>query len=418
MPLTAKTLSAQAELLKTQQTAVNKLTDQNFKTGATVLINTQKQTLIDNDIYYKDSATAITIPTQTNPSAPGLVGSTSGPVVLSDYEQALKNAMTDTPIPNNIPTTALEAESVAMQTPDLNYTDPSFPPDPVIPVNPIITTAPTVLPDFSGFSLPVFFKDPGIDMISLETPSAIMVMNRKTSAIQYQTNRFFLQSLTKPQQEKFQIMETFGDPHVFFYGDRTKMYTLQGVLLDGFYRENADDATNVWNTARKNAANKNMWATAMQQFYNDHLRGTALKNEGNIAALYVNGWLIKGYPVNLTIMKESNSMPDVVTFQMSWVIEQELLLRGPDVEYQYKMLDQTNKLVSLVNSLSAKQSDYFNFRSIYQTLASTLPPVNSVTLKAAQSKYQSLVPEITELQRQISILMSANSKKNALLNMD
>lgn len=197
----------------------------------------------------------------------------------------------------------------------------------------------------------LLFKDPGINVVTFETPSVIMILDKKTSSVEKRTNKFLLQMITKPQQEKFQVIETFGNPHLYFYGQRTRVYNIQGILLDAFYDH--EPGTTSEGTATIDTAYRNQWATGFQNFYNNNLRGTILKDGNKIAALYVNGWIIKGYPINLTIMKESNAMPDTVSFQMSWVIESEALLMANKTDSFYKIKTDSGELVKLMNEKSA-----------------------------------------------------------------
>ena len=198
------------------------------------------------------------------------------------------------------------------------------------------------------------FKDPSMFIVTNETPTVMMILNKSDSKILNQTNKFLLQSITKPQQEKFQVIETFGKSHVFFYGERTRVYTIQGVLIDGLRQYESFSAVTE-NQHRTQFSNN--WSTALQDFYNTELRGTLLKDRGHIAALYVNGWMIRGYPVQLTIAKESNNMPDAVTFQMTWVIEDEILLNRGIVRDMYKN-PETGQVLDAQNIVNKLLYDY------------------------------------------------------------
>jgi len=79
------------------------------------------------------------------------------------------------------------------------------------------------------------FKRPIESLCPINTPATILILSDPGSKIQYSTNKFILQSITKPHNEKVQIMETFSNSHLFFFGERTKIYTMQGVVLDAFF---------------------------------------------------------------------------------------------------------------------------------------------------------------------------------------
>ena len=65
--------------------------------------------------------------------------------------------------------------------------------------------------------------------------------------------KFILQSVQEAHQEKSQIVETFGDFYVFFYGERPPVYQFSGVLL--------------------NTENLN-WASEFNYYYENYMRGT------------------------------------------------------------------------------------------------------------------------------------------------
>jgi len=123
------------------------------------------------------------------------------------------------------------------------------------------------------------------------------------------SNKFFLQSIGEAQQEKSQILETFGEPLVLFFGERTRVYTLRGTFLDAKRVESAglQDSV-VYN-----------WAAGFRKFYDERLRGTVLAEKNEIAILTVNDQVYMGYPTSLTINTDSRN-PFTSSFTMSWVV--------------------------------------------------------------------------------------------------
>lgn len=51
-------------------------------------------------------------------------------------------------------------------------------------------------------------------------------------AISLRYANFILTSAVEARQEKFQIMETFGDPFIFFFGEKPSIYQFSGLLLN------------------------------------------------------------------------------------------------------------------------------------------------------------------------------------------
>ena len=45
---------------------------------------------------------------------------------------------------------------------------------------------------------------------------------------------FLLQSVSEDRMEKQQILETFGEPYIFFFGERPRILNFQGILINTF----------------------------------------------------------------------------------------------------------------------------------------------------------------------------------------
>jgi len=192
-------------------------------------------------------------------------------------------------------------------------------------------------------------KSVGLAISSIEKKPATIVILDKKNNIRMQTNKFLLTGLSKVQQERFQVIETFGEPSITFFDERSRMYTMQGILMDADYMMpiptpdlnaagGSNDSPNV-KAAKEDLRMKKQaryqWAQAFQTFYTEHLRGTRLKEKDFVAAIYVNNTVIRGYPLQLTLSKESQQMPDTVSFQMTWVIEKEFLEKAKTIQYMY-----------------------------------------------------------------------------------
>lgn len=255
------------------------------------------------------------------------------------------------------------------------------------------------------------FKRPLTGINPINTPATIMILDHTTGkrgTINQQTNKFILQNISKPHNERVQIIETFGKSHVFFYNERTRVYSMQGVMLDAFY-QTGDFASTIPTTQNQY---RNMWALGFQQFYNEHLRGWKLKTQGKIAALYTNGWLIKGYPINLVISKESTTMPEAVTFQMSWVIEDEFLLNAKLAERIYNGIRFDPATVGVVNELNIK-IDRYN-----EALARFNDATAPVEKAAYLSEYKRLEQEVVELQSKFNSTVAQLSPNKSIVDLN
>jgi len=94
----------------------------------------------------------------------------------------------------------------------------------------------------------------------------------KTYTTQY-TN-FLLQSVIEQREEKQQIVETFGDAYIFFYGESPRMLQVSGLLL---------------NTADFG------WAAEWWDNYERYMRGTRLVENGARLYLIYDDVIVEGY---------------------------------------------------------------------------------------------------------------------------
>jgi hypothetical protein len=204
-------------------------------------------------------------------------------------------------------------------------------------------------------------KDHTLNLEQIEAPAFIFITSALSSdpSIKYMTNKFFLESIAKPKMERFQILETFGDSKLLFFGERTKVYTITGMLLEGLDNTQQDDQIiQLKDTAQLGALelrNQYRWSTGLQTFWDAQLRGSLLASNGYIANLYTERALLVGYPLQLQVVRDTNS-PFLVNFQMTWAVFSELFI-DPVVGTYYSGQNQnsTNK-----NRLNAWKTIYMN----------------------------------------------------------
>lgn len=99
-------------------------------------------------------------------------------------------------------------------------------------------------------------------------------------------SRFFLQSVTEAEQEKYQVVETFTGFYAFFYGKRPPIYRYSGLLLcDNNYR----------------------WNNDFKFVYENFFRGTmAVEFNAEVFLMY-DGRQVAGFPLNLTMQQDAIS---------------------------------------------------------------------------------------------------------------
>jgi hypothetical protein len=124
-------------------------------------------------------------------------------------------------------------------------------------------------------------------------------------------SRFFLQSAVEQQTEKYQIVETFSDFYVFFYGVRPSIYRYNGIVLSD---------------------PKNRWQNDLQYFYQNYFRGTQLAERAAQAVLYYNSRQVSGFILGLS-MQETADMNKGIPFAMDFLVLNHTPLKlSPDIQ--------------------------------------------------------------------------------------
>ena len=95
---------------------------------------------------------------------------------------------------------------------------------------------------------------------------------------------FLLQSVQESRMERQQILETFGSPYVFFFGESPRFVDVSAVLLD----------THDFN-----------WSAEWWENYEKFLRGTRLAERGATALLHYDDIILEGYPIQATSSRTS-----------------------------------------------------------------------------------------------------------------
>jgi hypothetical protein len=105
----------------------------------------------------------------------------------------------------------------------------------------------------------------------------VTTKNGKEQDLVPRFTKFFLQSVQEGHTERSQIVETFGEFYVFFYGERPPVYTFTGTLMN------------------TKAAN---WYGDFQYYYEKFLRGTKAVEEQAVIRLTYQGRQIEGFILN------------------------------------------------------------------------------------------------------------------------
>lgn len=108
-------------------------------------------------------------------------------------------------------------------------------------------------------------------------------------------SNFLLASVDEQRAEKQQIVETFGEDYIFFFGERPRFLRFTGALI---------------NTADFN------WKSEFMENYEQHLRGTRLVEQNARAYIYFDDVVVEGYIVDSAVGWRTES-PYMVNFNFT-----------------------------------------------------------------------------------------------------
>lgn len=114
----------------------------------------------------------------------------------------------------------------------------------------------------------------------------------------YDYSDFILQQVTDQRVEKQQIIETFGDAFVYFFGERPRMLTFQGQLM------NTEDFN---------------WRAQFWHNYDQNFRGSRLVQNNARCYLAYDTIVIEGYPISAVAVDDADN-PYQVSFQMTMLM--------------------------------------------------------------------------------------------------
>lgn len=109
---------------------------------------------------------------------------------------------------------------------------------------------------------------------------------------------YILQRISEQRTEKQQIIETFGDPFVYFFGERPRIVEVQGMLM------NTEDFN---------------WKSQFWKNYDEYLRGTKLVQRNARVYLSWDTTIIEGYILQASA-DEAADMPYSIPFNFSMLI--------------------------------------------------------------------------------------------------
>jgi hypothetical protein len=129
--------------------------------------------------------------------------------------------------------------------------------------------------------------------------SEIPVMDSSSSSGQGTSyTNFILQSVTEQRMEKHQIVDTFGEAYIFFFGEAPRMLMVTATLI------NSHDFN---------------WKAEFLDNYENFFRGTRLVELGARTYLFYDDNIVEGYMVNCSTAENANN-PMLVQMQFQFFV--------------------------------------------------------------------------------------------------
>jgi len=114
-----------------------------------------------------------------------------------------------------------------------------------------------------------------------------------------QYSNFFIRNVQEQRHEKQQIVETFGDSWIFFFGEAPRMWNVSGMLL---------------NTADFN------WRAEWWENYERYFRGTRLVELGARLYIMYDDIIVEGYMVSANAQEAAEPVPAAIPFNFQMFV--------------------------------------------------------------------------------------------------
>lgn len=138
--------------------------------------------------------------------------------------------------------------------------------------------------------------DAGQELALFDSSGTPSFLARKPTTRPY--SNFFIARLRETRTEKTQIVETFGESWVFFFGERPRTISFNGVLM---------------NTVDFN------WKAEWWKNYDTYFRGTSLVDANARLYLFYDNTIVEGYLMNAQT-EDMGEEPNMVTFSTTMLV--------------------------------------------------------------------------------------------------
>ncbi len=128
------------------------------------------------------------------------------------------------------------------------------------------------------------------------------LIEKEGKAFSAKYSNFLLQNIQRPKQEKYQLLETFGQSFIYFFGPRPNIYTISGILF--------------------NSADFN-WKAEFLKNYDLYIRGTQCAYYKTSAYLSYDDTILRGFIINSSI-DENAENNEICQFSFQMIIADDI----------------------------------------------------------------------------------------------
>jgi hypothetical protein len=190
-------------------------------------------------------------------------------------------------------------------------------------------------------------------------------------------DKFFMQSVSEVDSEKYQIVETFNKPKIYFFDRRARIYNYSFIV------ENTGNiSTEVVGIRTVQEKGGNLWRDEFKIVYEKYLRGTKSVEERVKAVIHYDGVTRIGYVLSCAMSMDSSN-DNLAQMQITMFVESE---QQRDVEIQVNKYFSPDPIKQLnAQEIQKKKTlthivGSFNSQKLSST--NTTVPVNIVNLNA------------------------------------
>jgi len=192
-----------------------------------------------------------------------------------------------------------------------------------------------------------------------QTFATLELVKAGESSGEVKTAEFLLQNVSEASEEKYQLVETFGEPIGFFYGSRPKIYQYSGTLL------NTEDYP---------------WKDKWKANYENEFRGTKCVEKKSRAYLTYDFVLREGYILSLSTSQDSAS-PNNVNFSFAMFVTREMNLKPSDISSVGNLITKAQQDKAKAEEEARKLRDLKRFKEAAAKLAEANAPKEELRKK-------------------------------------